>query len=153
MPSILGRMSAIARRGSAYKTTKINNKDIGNGHHPFVYVICNNPGQSQEWISKRLSLNKSTVARALTHLEEKGFINRIADKADRRVLLIYPTDKLLELLPEERAISAEWNAELSEGISQEEMNVFLSVLERMSAKSIEIIDRIEAEGESKLCLF
>lgn len=149
MISILASMSAIARRGSAYKTARLNCEEIGNGHHPFVFVISNHPGQSQEWISEKLSLNKSTVARTLTYLEAKEYITRVPDTVDRRVLLVYPTDKLLSLLPKEREISDEWNEIISDGISQEEMNVFQAVLEKMSIKSKEILGTLQNEEDKK----
>ena len=145
MPSILGRMNAIARRGSAYKTARLNNVEIGDAHHPFVHMICNHPGETQESISKMLCLNKSTVARTLCYLEEHGYVTRVANTRDRRELLIYPTEKLLVLLPQERKFSAECNAKLSEGISEDEMQIFNSVLERMYEKAKEIITTIESE--------
>jgi len=93
---------------------------------------------SQDAISKYLCLNKSTVARAISYLEERGFVTRETDKEDKRILRVYPTDKMLAVLPEVRRVGAEWNRLISEGISEEELLVFNSVLERIEARAREI---------------
>ena len=56
------------------------------------------------------------------------------------------TEKMLAVLPEVKRVSAEWRALLSEGIPEEELAIFNSVLERMEAKAREIIER---QDESK----
>ena len=50
---------------------------------------------------------------------------------------------MLSLLPEIKQVSLEWMALLSEGIPQEELDIFDSVLERMQARAREIIQKQE----------
>lgn len=47
---------------------------------------------SQSALSKRLSLEKSTVSRLLTGLEKRGWIERDRNPADRRIVEIQLTD-------------------------------------------------------------
>ena len=140
MLGVLWRMDLITRRTNAYRAAKLADGDISGCHHPFVIQICAHPGQSQDWLSKHMTLNKSTVARALTHLENCGYIRREADKADRRILLVYPTEKMLAILPKVQAITDGWNEKLCSGISDEELAVFADVLERMKVRSREILE-------------
>jgi len=47
---------------------------------------------SQSALSKRLSLEKSTVSRLITGLEKRGWIERDRNPADRRIVEIQLTD-------------------------------------------------------------
>jgi DNA-binding MarR family transcriptional regulator len=79
-------------------------------------------------------------------LEEKGYITRALHPTDKRKFLVHPTEKMREVYLELRQASFEWRVLLSEGISEEEFAVFDSVLERMEARALEIIER---QDESK----
>ena len=147
MPGFLWRMDLITRRASVFRTLRHKGSELSGCHHPFVMQICKNPGRSQEWLAKNMTLNKSTVARALTHLENKGYVRREADKNDKRALRVYPTERMLSVLSDVRKITDEWNERLCEGISSEELEIFSSVLERMKVRSRELVE--EAEGRSK----
>ena len=45
-----------------------------------------------------LNVNKSSVTRQLATLEEKGYVIRQASSSDKRILLVYPTDKANQLI-------------------------------------------------------
>ena len=112
-------------------------------HHTFLFAVCRAPGRSQEEIARELCINKSTVARNLNSLEEKGYITREFLPNDKRQLAVYPTEKMLAVLPEIKRASLDWMSLLSEGISPEELEIFNSVLERMQARAREIIEKQE----------
>ena len=85
----------------------------------------------------RLCLNKSTVARALNHLEDKGYVPRTPSESDRRVLLVEPTEKMQAAYPEVRQITRDWNEQLAEGINADELALFFDILSHISAGSPE----------------
>ena len=142
MPRIMGSMNRISRCQATYRTEKIAS-DLGGCHHSFVLAICRMPGKSQEELARDLCLNKSTVARSLTQLEDRGYVTRTPNPADKRQMLVYPTEKMLDILPKVRSVTKEWNDLLSEGISEEELAVFESVLHRMEQSAKEIIQTLE----------
>ena len=143
MPSLMRRINVISRCALIYKSENLAG-EISGCHHPFVLCITRGPGMSQDAIAKHLCLNKSTVARTLSYLEEHGFVRREADSDDKRVLRVYPTDKMMEIAPSVRALSKEWNAIISEEISEEDMAVFSSVLEKIESRA-----RAAVEGGDK----
>ncbi len=128
-------LNNISRSQSVFRSERLKADGICAAHHTFVLAICRQPGRSQEELAKEICLNKSTVARALTHLEEKGYIRRETNSEDKRSSLVYPTEKMLALLPQVRALTAEWNSLISEGISEEDLAVFHSVLSRMERRA------------------
>ena len=136
-------LNNISRSQAVYRHNKISAADMQAGQYAFALAICREPGRSQEEIARELCLNKSTVARNLNSLEENGYITRTPLPNDKRQFSVYPTDKMLSLLPEIKQVSLEWMALLSEGIPQEELDIFDSVLERMQARAREIIQKQE----------
>ena len=141
-------MDLISRRAGAFRSAKMgDNSEISGCHLPFVICICRHPGMTQDQLAKHLTFNKSTVARALGVLEEQGFVKRSADERDRRSLLVFPTEKMLAILPRVIAITEEWNEGLCEGISKDELDIFASVLEKMKLRAEELLEG--AEGDRK----
>lgn len=146
MPAIMRKMNVISRCGGLYRTEKLPNTELGACHHSFVLCICNHPGMSQEQIARHLCLNKSTVARSLSHLEKYGYVTRAVSDTDKRVTQVFPTEKMLESFPKVRAITREWNELLSQDLSEEEMTLFWDILNRMEARAKELTET--AGGDS-----
>ena len=146
MLKFMKTLNNISRSQAIYRHNKISAKDLQVGHYAFALAICREPGRSQEELARELCINKSTVARNLNCLEERGYILRNPLPNDKRQFAVYPTEKMLNVLPEIRSASMEWMTLLSEGIPQDELDIFDSVLERMQARAREIIENQE-EGK------
>ena len=132
-------MNNISRSQAVFRHSKISADDLHPAHYAFALSICRHPGRSQEELARELCLNKSTVARALTVLEDRGYVKRESLPSDKRQFAVHPTDKMLAVLPEIRRASHEWVDLLSEDIPKEDLEVFSSVLERMEKKARQII--------------
>lgn len=143
MIKFMKMLNNISRSQGIYRHSRISADDIQSGHYAYILTISNNPGHSQEDIAKELCVNKSTVARNLTYLEEKGYILRKPLESDKRQFSVHPTEKLLNVLPEIKTASLEWMTLLSENIPDEDLNVFHSVLVKMESKAREIIQKQE----------
>lgn len=143
MAKFMKMLNNISRSQAVYRHEKVSAQDMPAGQYAFALAICREPGRSQEELARELCLNKSTIARNLNCLEENGYIVRNALPNDKRQFAVFPTDKMLAVLPEIKQASIEWIALLSEGISQEELDVFDSVLLRMETRAREIIQRQE----------
>lgn len=143
MPKFMKMLNNISRSQAIYRQANISEKDLPACHYSFAMAICKDPGSSQEELARELCINKSTVARNLTALEENGYVTRVALPNDKRQFSVYPTEKMLRVLPEIKRVSSEWMALLSEGISEEELEVFHSVLFRMQERAREITERGE----------
>lgn len=138
-------LNNISRSQAIYRNSRVSASDLQTGHYAYVLALCRAPGRSQEELARELCINKSTAARNLNYLEEKGYIVRQSLPHDRRQFSVYPTEKMYAVLPEIQSASREWMTLLSEGIAQEELAVFNSVLERMQARAAQIIEKQEDE--------
>lgn len=139
MTIFMKKLNNISRSQAVFRHSRISVPDLHPAHYAFALTICRHPGRSQEELARELCLNKSTVARALTTLEDRGYVTRASLPSDKRQFSVHPTEKMLSVLPEIKKASMEWTALLSEGIPEDELDVFNSVLERMEIKAREII--------------
>lgn len=140
MSKFMKMLNNISRSQSIYRNAKISANDLQSGHYAFVLAICREPGRSQEDLAQELCVNKSTVARNINYLEEKGYILRNPLPNDKRQFSVFPTEKMLTVLPDIKKASDEWMSLLSEGIPQKELDIFNSVLKRMQDRARNIIE-------------
>ena len=104
-------------------------------HAKYIDALCEEPGISQETLSRRLYVNKSTVARQLSVLEKDGWVRRAQDENDRRILRVYPTEKALRIQPEIRRMEEEWDAFITEGLTGEERQTAALLLRKMKRQA------------------
>lgn len=145
MPRFMKMLNNISRSQAVYRHSRVLADDLQSSQYAFILAICREPGRSQEDLARELCVNKSTVARNVNCLEEKGYVTRTPLPQDKRQFSVFPTEKALCVLPKIKAASSEWMRLLSEGISQTELDIFDSVLTRMQEKAREII------GQQEVC--
>ena len=143
MSSLMRSINQISRCASLFRADRLKGGDITACHHAYFMTLSHHPGISQEELAKHICVNKSGVARQLAQLEELGYVRRQPDAKDKRVLLVYPTEKMEEAMPKIRGIAADWNGYLAECLSEEEKETFLSLVERLSERAKEYADRRE----------
>ena len=129
MPKFMKMLNNISRSQAIYRNSHISADDLQSGHYAYALAICRVPGSSQDEIARELCVNKSTVARNLNYLEEKGYISRHYLPNDKRQISVHPTEKMLAALPEIKKVSIEWMELLADGIAEEELAVFNLVLD------------------------
>ena len=145
MPNLSRNINVISRCASAYRADRFENFDISPAHHFYIVVICKNPGISQDGLAKRLYINKSSVARAMQALEADGYIRRAQSESDRRITLVYPTQKAEDILPRIREVSRDWNEFLFDALDGDERELFMTLLEKVANRATSYVD--EREGE------
>ena len=132
---IMKKINTISRCAVLYRNDKLNDKTLTPLYHSYVFIITKNPGITQDELANELCINKSNVTRGLNHLEEMGFVERKADQNDKRILRVYPTDKMTNAYPKIKEVLKEWNGYLTDDIDEEEIKVFQSVLERITERA------------------
>ena len=104
-------------------------------HRDVIHAVRKNPGITQAEICRLLGTDKGAVARQTANLEEKGYLYRQENPADRRSQQIFPTEKA-QLLKNSKAqietICYEW---LAEALTPEEQQEFARLLERIYLRS------------------
>ncbi len=85
----------------------------------------------QKDIEEEFQIRKSTVTGILKLMEKNGFIKRECDKKDARLKRLVPTEKAEALRPSIMKHIQETEARLTEGVSQEELDICKKVMCRM----------------------
>lgn len=90
----LGKWISIIYRYSMMHANKfLKDYGINAGQLPFFMNIVKNPGITQEELSKILKIDKSTTAKAVKILCQKGYLTKQTSKEDKRVYKLFPTEK------------------------------------------------------------
>ena len=146
MPSSNRSLNVIGRCGTLFRTRHLEGTGVDALNYYYLFYICRHPGVSQDTLSKALYVDKSSVTRHLTRLEQEGLLTRTPSTEDRRALLIHPTDRAVALLPRLREVSALWHAALTDGFTTEEAALFEQLLSRAMENA-----RRAADGEVQVC--
>lgn len=100
-------------------------------HARMIMLICEKPGSSQERLSRQMGFDKSTIARQVELLEDKGFVERRPSEKDKRVLCVFPTAKMEEFYPGLRDSMDAWDNELLEELTVEERQQLAVIMEKI----------------------
>jgi DNA-binding MarR family transcriptional regulator len=153
MSSLMKYINRITRCSNLYRNGKLEYEGINGYQHIYIKKICENPGISQEWLVKNIYINKSNVTRQLALLEQNGFIARTPSTKDKRVMLVFPTQRAFDIYPKVISLFKEWDSYLSSDFNDEEMQSLLSMLERIMIKAAQKVEpEIEQEAEKDVKL-
>lgn len=86
---------------------------------------------TQKELSDACSFDPATLSRALDRLEAMGYITRNENPGCRRSFLIALTDEGRTMAGQVKQVFSNVEAQMLEGFSEEEMDVFLGLLTRM----------------------
>ena len=143
MDSFMRCVSRTARCAGLYRGEKLESIGLNGGQHTYILNICRNPGVSQEQLSRLLYINKSNVARQLANLEQNGFVTRVPDGEDRRILRVYPTQKALDACPVVQKVLADWQNYVMADFTPEEREQLTGLMQR-------VVERAAAYAEKQL---
>jgi DNA-binding MarR family transcriptional regulator len=93
-----------------------------------LFFLQKNDGSSLTQISQGLMLENPTVTGLIDRLEKSGYVKRSDHPDDRRVYLIYLTEKGNKVANKALPIIKKLNEEIKKGYSKEEIEGFKKVL-------------------------
>ncbi len=90
--------------------------------------LFRNDGTTQSELADILEIEKPTLGRLLDRLEQKGWIRREADSADRRAKRIFLTEEVEPAMKAMRAAAAELRRDALAGLPAEQREAFVDTL-------------------------
>lgn len=135
MHPFMRQISITYRCAMRYRERELADTGLAGCQTPYLTALYRRPGLTQEELAKDLNVNKSSVTRQLAVLEEQGYVRRESDPADKRSLLVFPTDKALELRDRLFQCYGEWNEYLTQDLSEEEKATLSGLMVRIAAKA------------------
>ena len=128
-------MLEISRCETQFRTEALAPLGLKSCHASYLVEISRCPGISQDKLAQRICINKSNVARQAAILEEQGFITRTPSQTDKRVMMLFPTEKTLELIPMIRKHLSEWENMITDGMTPDEVTMLQTVLKKMKERA------------------
>ena len=96
-----------------------------------LYVLWQEDGLPIIELSKRTGLAKTTLTSMLDRMDEKGFLERVVDNKDRRMIRVYLTSKAKVLNDQYNEVSSEMSQIFYKNFSDEEIIAFEKALEKI----------------------
>lgn len=135
MSQITRDMTHITRCSMQFRSEQFAPMGFKACHAAYLPQICRNPGISQDQLARAICINKSNAARQAAVLEEEGYITRVPDPADKRVMRLYPTDKAMNLLPKIYEIFTAWSDLVTQDLTEEERAQLGYLLEKVKVRA------------------
>ncbi len=135
MHPFMRQISITYRCAMRFRERELADTGLAGCHTPYLTALYRQPGISQEEMARSLNVNKSSVTRQLSVLEEKGYVRREPSATDKRILLVYPTDKALKLKERLFRCYRDWNGYLTQDFTDEEKEVLSRLMVRIAARA------------------
>ena len=140
MSHLMRKVNILSRCQTIYRADRLKEAGLCSWHYHNSIPECCHPGQSQEELARRVCIDKCNVTRHLAKLEEMGYVERKASDTDKRRTLVYPTEKMRNLLPEIRKINQEWKDYLLDGMTPEEVEQLNNTLLKIARRAKEYVN-------------
>jgi DNA-binding MarR family transcriptional regulator len=128
-----GRLiSIIYHQISIYIEIEFKDYGIGAGQIPVLASLQHKDGINQETLTAEFRFNKATTARVIAKLVKEGYVIRKRDEVDKRAYKIFLTKKGQEIGPKLKAVLQRLIETLSVGLTEDEKESVLLLLEKMS---------------------
>ena len=110
------------------------------------------PGASQQELAHMMEIEKAPAGRIIDRLQDKGWIERRADAADRRINRIYLTERGERIYAAMSPIAAATVEDALEGLSRQERDRLIGLMLRVKASltrlaEADIIEDIDVEDD------
>lgn len=147
MRGIMKYINRINRSTGIVYNQRLREFGINHCQHPYIIQICRHPGISQEELARAICVNKSNVARQLAVLEADGLLTRTPDPEDRRVMQVFPTEKMEALLPCVREVMGDWNSCLLADFSEKDREKLIAMLEIITERAVKAAEETMRKNE------
>lgn len=141
--------SILYRLGQPYFDRALAKHRLGCGQQFFLLRIYENPGITMLDLAKKGHFDKGTTNRAVTKLEQLGYIQVLNDESDRRVRRLYVTEKANLIANDIYDMLKNWNALLTEGMSPEEIHTAEHLLEKLADNAFRYTHCYQLSSEDK----
>ena len=89
----------IFRASQVYLDKRLKAYELSSGSYPYLLMLNENEGISQNKISEELGCDKAMSARTITKLIKLGYLDRRQDETDSRAYKLYLTENAKIIIP------------------------------------------------------
>jgi DNA-binding MarR family transcriptional regulator len=131
--------SRIGRAQTRIGDARLRAVGLATAQLPVLSMLSGGRQLSQIELARRAKVEQPSMAQLLARMERDGLIRRVPDPSDRRSSLVMLTEEAERRLPAGRAILLQSNADMTEGLSEDDVAQLL----RLLGQVLENVDKIE----------
>ena len=125
--------SRIARGLTRIGDARLQSLGFATAQLPVLIALKDGARLSQTELARWAKVEQPTMAQMLARMERDGLIRREPDPNDRRSSLVSLTDEARKRLPAGRAVLRQGNADMTAGLSDQEVETLVALLRRVLA--------------------
>jgi DNA-binding MarR family transcriptional regulator len=133
--NFLYTLNSIRQRLFAYLESEMVRqgiRGIAPSHGDILHILYKKGALHLRDLTELSLKDKSTITAVISRLEENGYVTRIRDNSDKRLVNIRFTKKAETIKPALEQISEKMNSQLFEGLSEEEKITLFNLMSRIS---------------------
>lgn len=124
--------TALARKLNSRWEIAFSKFNLPPSHGYLLRLVLEKPSLSQQSIAAELRLDKSTVTRFVTKLEQTGLLKRIDSETDQREKFIIPTKKALSIHEELERLGEELYTSVCQAVGKTNLKSFVASIARIN---------------------
>lgn len=133
--------SRIARALTRIGDARLRPLGFATAQLPVLAALKDGKAMSQIELARWAKVEQPSMAQMLARMEREGMIERRPDPRDRRASLVSLTGQAQARLPAGRAVLRQGNADMTRGLSSDDVAMLVSLLQRVLAN----VEALEAE--------
>lgn len=131
MIDILRDIGKIARALDSIANIEFKEYQLSKGQYLYLLRIAENPGIIPDNLAEMLKVDRTTAARAIKKLEEKGLIEKRSDEKNKKIRRLFVTSEGADLAPIIRLENDYSNKMALQQLSKEEIALFSKLLKQI----------------------
>ena len=148
---MLGLDSSILYRcNQKYYDKQLQEYDLGYTQFTFLVDIYENEGISMNELAVKGSFDKGTITKSIQKLEQLDYVRIENSEVDKRIKLLFTSEKARSIMPKLYMIRQEWNEYLSSELSEEEKEAYSYAMGKMIEKAREYSEHEQDEERVKI---
>lgn len=142
--------SVLYRANQRYYDEALAAYGIGYAHLIFLIEIYESEGISMNLLADKTFFDKGTVTKSLQKLEELGYVEISVNESDRRMKLLYTSDKAREIILKLYEVRQErWNY-LSSDLDAATKDIYTNITSALTKKARDYIASVDDSNQLKL---
>lgn len=138
-------LSVITRLSRIYSIRRLSKFNLGHSEHEILMYLSKNSPVNQDMIASFFLIDKGAIAKSLSKLEEKGYVDRIVNPDNHREKIISLTSKGREILDAMRDILVEWNDGIFEGLKPKDITEVERITSIIADNCMKVMQRYERD--------
>lgn len=130
---VLRDIGKIARALDSIANIEFKEYQLSKGQYLHLIRIFENPGIIPDRLAEMIKVDRTTAARAIKKLEEKGFIRKEADDVNKKIRRLFVTEDGAKLVPIIQLENQYSNQIALQNLSKKEIEAFSKALKIVAA--------------------